>query len=200
MIMNCICSGQGALLAVTNPTIQTEANQLIDNTLVIPVSFPAFENDWVQSFPQGQIITIPGCDHLTIPGSPALPVKNILLALPPQATFLSVDIDRNEAMKLPGVYQILTTPEPVPYENAVLSRHSKEIHNDGSTSTMMYPSEPVMIRSSGSFWQYPYVSLTICPFSIPLFLGSCGIPQVWTSPCTINLAFRQILRFLSVFP
>jgi hypothetical protein len=164
IIANFFLSGYVSILAVKTPTIDTITNQLVDDQLIIPISFPDFQRNWIKALPQGQEIRISGLDYLNTPGCPSLPVKNILLALPPQATLISVDIQMGERVQLPGVYKILPVSPPIPYDNSNLVQQPNDKNMEIYSSNDAYPSDPLIIRNRGSFWQYPYLSISLCPF------------------------------------
>ena len=105
-----------------------------------------------------------GFDHLNTPGCPSLPVKNLLLALPPQATLISVELQIGGTVQLPGVYQILPAPIPIPYTNSDMGQNPTEKNLDCYNSNNAYPSDPLTIQGRGSLRQYQYVSISICPF------------------------------------
>jgi hypothetical protein len=187
IIVNFFLNGFGAIPAVTTQTIRNQTNQPLDNQLFISISFPDFQSDWVQSLPQGQEIRINDFDCLNTPGCPSLPVKNLLLALPPQATLLSVTIQMSGKVQLPGVYQLLPVPAPIPYTYNSIAHNSEEKNMEMYNSNDAYPSEPMIIRNNGSFWQYPYVSIAVCPFSYYPFSGDL----FYSTRAEITLCYLQ---------
>ena len=100
---NILLSGYGTLLAIDTPTNVNQTTHLVDHQLIIPISFPEFQSDWIQSLPQGQEIIMNGFDCLNTPGCPSLPVKNLLLGLPPHTTPVSIDIQMSGNITLPGI-------------------------------------------------------------------------------------------------
>ena len=164
IIANFFLSGYATILAVNIPTIRNLTNQSIDNQLFIPILFPDFQSNWVRSLPEGQEITMNGFDYLNTPGCPSLPVKNILLALPPQTTLISLDLHIDGKVQLPGVYQILPASPPISYDNCIGGHDPKEKNLELYNSNDAYPSDPMTIQGGGSLWQYQYVSISLCPF------------------------------------
>lgn len=164
IIANVFLSGYGTILAENTPVKIKQIIRQTDDQLVIPVSFPEFESNWIQSYPKGQQIKINGFDSLHSPGCPALPVKNLLYALPPDTTFLSFQYTFSNTVELPGAYHMLPASTPIPYtcqqDEKILQRKNNEIY----TSDIAYPSEPVLIQNIGSLRQYKYISVSICPF------------------------------------
>jgi hypothetical protein len=164
IIANVLLSGYGTILAGNTSTRIHQTSQPDDDQLAIPVSFPEFQSDWIQTLPGGERIVISGFDSLTTPGCPTLPIKTLLLALPPQATLLSVDIQMENQIQLPGSHQILPASSPIPYDKNRTVENPKGKNAEIYISNDAYPIEPLIIKNTGSFWQYPYVSLSICPF------------------------------------
>lgn len=138
--------------------------QAIEYQLNIPLSFPEFQSDWIQTLPQGQKIIIDGFDHLNNPGCPSLPVKNIVLGLPPCTTFISVGIQMGEKIQLPGSYDVLPSSAPYPYIKGTIPDNCQGRNTEVYTSDDAFPSEAYSLRTKGTLGYYPYVALSICPF------------------------------------
>jgi len=164
IIANVFLSGYGAILAENTPIQTKQIPRQAEDRLVIPVSFPEFQNDWITSFPQGQQIRINGFDCLRTPGCPALPVKNYLFALPPDVTFLTIDYTLSNTAELPGTFHILPGLWPIPYTNQYVEQTFQTQNNEVYSSDDSYPSEPVIVQNHGSLRYYPYVSICVCPF------------------------------------
>jgi len=164
IIANVFLSGYESILAENTPEKINQIIRQTDDQLIIPVIFPEFQCDWIQSLQQGQQIKINGFDYLRTPGYPVLPVKNFLYALPPDATILSLHYKLNNAIELPGTYQILPALAPIPYTDQHIEQSLLGKNNEIYTSDSPYPSEPVVIQNLGSLRQYQYISISVCPF------------------------------------
>ncbi|MBN1859861.1 MAG: hypothetical protein JW840_00210 [Candidatus Thermoplasmatota archaeon] len=172
IFINMILSGPGSILAVSALTMHT---QTVDTTVVLSVSFPAFDPEWMRSTSQGLSIMMPGYDHLTTPGDPALPVQHLLIALPPQASVLSLEGTGGDVVKIPGTYDIRSAPSPIPLDGTGCSYDALQTP-PATSEPLLYPAEQVYLQSSGSFQQYPYVSVAVCPFQYSPVTG-----ELWYS-------------------
>jgi len=172
IIINVLLTGQGLVMAFSVPTMDAQS---VENTLVFSVSFPAFDHEWIISTPRGSSIRIPGYDHLTTPGCPALPAQLLLVVLPPQASFVSLDAVIRGQEKLSGVCDVPPASPPVPFDGSCCSYDAMDVCPD--ESSLMFPAEQVQVQGSGMFQQYPYVSLVVCPFQFSPISG-----ELWYSP------------------
>ena len=159
ILINVLISGQGVVGAFSIPTMNTQPGE---RTLVFSVWFPAFDPEWMTLTPIGTSIRMPGYHHLTTPGDPALPVQHVLVALPPEASFVSLDATVCGQEKISDVSEVLPVSQPVPFDGLGRSSEGMDVWLD--ESSLLFPAEPVCMQGSGSYQQYPYVSLIVCPF------------------------------------
>jgi hypothetical protein len=121
----------------------------------------------------GQVIEMEGFGYLMVPGKPMLPAKNFLIALPPGARILSVEVNGIGASQLPGTYQITPTPPILPlsdspqYERLVQELQDEWQSNNQSvySSDQPYPDERGELKASGTLRKYSYASVSFYPFS-----------------------------------
>lgn len=167
IVISLVLSGPGTVRAISTPAMHT---QIVDNTFVFSVSFPTFDPEWLVSTPRGVCMMMPGYDHLNTPGDPSLPAQYLLIALPPQASFLSLEGTVGDAVKISCASKIQTAPRPIPLDGTGCSYDPRETYPYAS-SPVMCPSTPVCVQGSGSFQQYPYVSVMVCPFQYSSVTG-----------------------------
>ncbi|RLF14462.1 MAG: hypothetical protein DRN06_07060, partial [Thermoprotei archaeon] len=60
----------------------------------------------------GHLVRIPGCAFTSEPGEPALPVKTVLIVLPPSSSLDHIEVESVESRELPGEYDVVPAPEP----------------------------------------------------------------------------------------
>ena len=171
ILINVLISGQGAMSAFSVPSIDARSEE---ETLVFSVSFPAFDPEWMSLAPMGTSIRMPGYHHLTTPGFPVLPVQHVLVALPPEASLVSLDAVVRGQEKLSLVSRVIPVTQPIPFDGSRCSSEAMDAWFD--ESSLLFPAEPVCVQGSGSFHQYPYVSVVVCPFQY--FPGS---GELWYS-------------------
>ena len=140
-----------------------------DNNLVHTLTFPSIDELKILNKEEYQRIEIDGLNFLTEIGKPMLPAKNYLFALPPRARVNSVDFQFDEFTQLPGFYNIEPTPSIIPLDDSQnLYEKVQDVWNENNQITyysdQVFPSENGRTTGTGSFRQYPYVSLSVCPF------------------------------------
>ena len=176
IFINMILSGPGSILAVSALTMHT---QPVDTTIVLSVSFPAFDPEWMRSTSQGLSIMMPGYDHLTTPGDPALPVQHLLIALPPQASVLSLEGTGGDVVKIPGTYDIRSAPSPIPLDGTGCSYDALR------TPLLRRSLYCILLNRFACKAVARFSSIRMCllrsvPSNILRSPGSYGIPQRWS--------------------
>ena len=164
-----IISGFGVFGASLDTKITTLKESAHDNNLVYTLSFPSIDELQILNKNSYQRIEIDSFSFLTDIGKPMLPAKNYLFALPPGTRIKSVDFQFDKLTQLPGVYNIEPTPIMIPIDdtqnlNEKIQEEWKENNQIIYNSDQIFPSENGKITGTGSFRQYPYVSLSVCPF------------------------------------
>lgn len=120
----------------------------------------------------GQRIEMEDCGYLQVPGEPMLPVKNVLIGLPPGAVARSVDVIGVEAVELPGSYDIMPSPQLLPLVDPFgysdytdkIDREWRENREAVYTSDTEYPATRGKLKCSGTLRKYSYVSVSFNPF------------------------------------
>ena len=134
---------------------------------IIQINFP--KTDLI-SIGNDQYITLPTCNIHIVDGSPKLPSKSILITLPPKAMNPSYQVQDCTYEKLDGAYNLKTSSDIICYEpsnNIPVQTSFQQYKNQGVSnhqSMMIYPREPILKHSFGSFSDIPYISLNLCPF------------------------------------
>lgn len=107
--------------------------------------------------------------YLTNPGKPMIPVKKLLIALPPNAIFENIKITEFKFLNLSGVYNIM------PYPSIYLLNYkddspehiyekSNEKYLCEHSQSDFYPQKIVNLNNIGKMRKYSYISFTVCPF------------------------------------
>ena len=156
----------GASIDTENITLKESAH---DNNLVYILSFPSIDELQILNKNGYQRIEIDGFSFLKDIGKPMLPAKNYLFALPPGARVRSVDFQFNKLTQLPGVYNIEPTLIMIPLDDTQnlyekIQEEWKKNNQIIYNSNQGFPTENGKITGTGSFRQYPYVSVSVCPF------------------------------------
>jgi hypothetical protein len=131
------------------------------------------DNYRIVSEKQGQRIEMERFGYLNALGKPLIPAKNFLIALPPGARVLSVDVKGFNPTQLSGTYQIIPSPMILPIADpSVHSKIMKELQDEWQrnnqtvySSDQAYPENRGKLISSGSLRKYSYASVSFYPFS-----------------------------------
>lgn len=128
------------------------------NTISVSFSFPSFEEFIIKNHEDEHKIEIDGFSYLMIPGKPLLPSKNFVIFMPPNSEIKSFKVDIINEEEIDGRYKIASSPFPVMlYKNIYIA-------NEENYSDEFCPQEMVRIKSYGTFREYPYISISVCPF------------------------------------
>jgi len=123
--------------------------------------------------PEGHRIEMDGFDRLMTPGQPLLPVKRILVALPPGARARSVEVLRAETSRLEGNYRIESCPATLPLADdrgferqwETMQREWEVRHETAYRSDAPVPERVAWLAGSGTLRKYSYASVAFCPFT-----------------------------------
>jgi len=138
--------------------------------IIVQVSFPNSDEYQIVNTDNGQRIEMIDLGYLTDVGKPMLPVKKLLIALPPAACVKSVDFKVDGLTQLPGTHNIMPVPEILLLEDSnqdLIERLREEWQENYEltySSDDAYPNDIGGISGSGSLRKYSYVSVYICPF------------------------------------
>ncbi len=164
-----IVSGFG----VFGADLQTKNSVLItstqDNNLSYTISFPRSDELRILHKNGYQRIEIDGFNFLRDIGKPLLPAKNYLFALPPGARVKSVDFQFEKLTQIPGFFTIEPIPIIIPIDDTqnLYEKVQEEWNKNYQitySSDQVFPLENGKITGTGTFRNYPYVSLSVCPF------------------------------------
>ncbi len=119
----------------------------------------------------GQRIEVDGYGNLMVPGKPMLPSKKVMIALPPGAKVQSVNVKGIDATVVPGIYNIVPTPQikPIDDPDQDIIERIREEYNENYENTyfsdQVYPSERGQLQGVGTLRKYSFVSVSLYPFS-----------------------------------
>jgi len=156
---------------------------------------------------EGTRLVIDGFNYLTEIGKPMLPVKNMLIALPPGVIYNNFEIIKNNPIELKGIHNIMPYPIIVPLDSdenllETIQNEWDENYKNTYYSSNFYPEEIVNIKNTGTLRKYSYVSLSVCPFRyLPesgklFYFESCEIIIHYSYPEN-NEYFREINEIIS---
>ncbi len=160
------------LITIASLFIILSATPRADATEVVSIKLSAEEYQIAEN-DEGQIVHMDGFGYLLVPGKPMLPAKNFLIALPPGAKAVSVQVKGTGETQLPGTYRIVSTPPILPLVDlhqypelmkrlqAEWRRNNQEVYS----SDQLYPRVRGRLISSGTLRKYSYVSVSFYPFS-----------------------------------
>lgn len=182
----------GFLVSASLNVEEREYNTDTNQSMAISLCFPQEDEIQFSRSTEGVQIDIEGFSYLSVIGKPMLPVKNLLIALPPGCTFEDVEVTAFHPVELPGLYDIMPYPMIYPLDmdrSLVESIQSEWYKNNENTYSAndVYPEELVNLETVGSLRKYSYVSLSFCPFMYyPMsdrlfYIDSCEITIQYTT-------------------
>ena len=139
-----------------------------DRTVSVTIPVGTYE---IKNTEQGDEISVENFGHLLIPGKPNLPTKIFSIAIPPGAELVDVSFEIEDAVILPGNYEIapVSLPEVIGEENPEVyqqeQRTYEENHNSVYLSEDQYPSSTVEFVRTAGFRKYNLVDVRINPFA-----------------------------------
>lgn len=114
-----------------------------------------------------QQIAMDGYERAGESGSPQLPMRSLLLAIPPGAT-PSLELVSDEAVQLPGTHRLCPAPAPVAEtgEDGLVRYVEQPVAANGEAygQNSLTPAAPVRIVESGYAGRLQYLRLEIAPF------------------------------------
>jgi hypothetical protein len=121
----------------------------------------------------GTKITMDDCGYRGVPGEPALPVRRLLVALPPGARATAVEVQPLSTIELPGTWSIAPAPpirlldghqglSPV----AVSLQHEWQATREAAySSNRRFPGTPARLSGTGTLRKYAYAEVLFHPFT-----------------------------------
>lgn len=116
-----------------------------------------------------QEINMEGFGQLFDPGKPRLPSKIFTIAIPPGASVVSVTVEETDVQQLPGGYNILPAPSPMPGNgDDELIKEAMDLYERNYQATYSsdapYPEERGALISQGGYRKYNIVNVRFTPF------------------------------------
>lgn len=115
-------------------------------------------------------IDVEGFGYLLTPGTPKLPARTFMIALPPGASVVSVATQAHSTVGLPGTFRVAATP-PIMVPSADPTKQSESLQQWQSTRDQVYTSDntyPGRIGDylgEGALRQYRFAKVRFCPFT-----------------------------------
>lgn len=133
--------------------------RLDDGRLLVTFSAPAYR---LEKQGEYDLIVVPGFDHASRPGTPQLPSKSVLVAVPPEGA-VGVRIVRHEWQELAGTYRLAPAPQPAPLEEDLVPGSWAPAPPVTPTEGL-YPATPVEVSPPAWIRGQRVVRLTFFPF------------------------------------
>ncbi len=114
-------------------------------------------------------IDMENTEKMIVPGAPLLPVKNVLIAVPPLTRVTSVEIFSTNQEVLEGTYNIRPAPPMMPslYDKKVIQEIMEEYHNNYDkiySSATFYPSDAGSFLHQGQKRELVFACVSLFPF------------------------------------
>jgi hypothetical protein len=162
----------GGMIAITLILLVVLTTPTADGKDIITIQVNSADYEIIDKV-EGQVIEMNDFGYLTCPGKPMLPAKNFLIALPPGTRVQSLEVTGIGEKQLPGSYQIVPAPPPIPFLDPVQfselldkTRREWEQNKRAVYSTdKAYPAERGELTGSGTLRKYSYASVSFYPFS-----------------------------------
>ena len=155
-----------------------------------------------------QMIKMDGFSNLLIPGKPMLLAKTYMIALPPGAEVISVNITGSAPFELAESYRILPAPPFLPEDNKedmvkkCLEEWQKN-YNEVYASDEIYPEKVGEYLGTGGLRKYTFARVAFFPFSYKpqsgklLFYSSARVSIDYSLPVLNEQAKSNLNRLLS---
>lgn len=121
----------------------------------------------------GTKVTMANCGYRAKPGEPALPVRSLLVALPPGARAISVEAQPLGTREIPGARHIAPAP-PIRLLDGSFGRspQARELQAEWQatrdaaySSNRPFPAATAQLAGSGTLRKYAYASVAFHPFT-----------------------------------
>jgi len=121
----------------------------------------------------GPSVRMTGAGRLMRPGEPELPLQRCLVALPPNARAVSVEVLRADSSPLPGSYRIdpfppiVFLPDMPGHDDAMrcVQREWREARDAVYASDAPFPAAAAWLTESGALRKYSYACVAFSPFT-----------------------------------
>lgn len=139
-----------------------------NSTIHVKIPVGTYE---IKNTEQGDEISVENFGHLLIPGKPNLPTKIFSIAIPPGAELVDVSFEIEDAVILPGNYEVAPVPLPgvIGEENPEIHQLEQRIYEENYNSVYLsddpYPSSAVEFVRTAGFRKYNLVDVRINPFT-----------------------------------
>ncbi|GAG62125.1 unnamed protein product, partial [marine sediment metagenome] len=133
---------------ISSPTTERYTFEMDEDSISLTMAVGSYK---ITSTDQGDEIYVEEFGRLLIPGKPNLPSKIFSIAIPPGAEVEKVTIDAGEAMTIPGIFEVPSTPLPrvIGKEDpAIFEQDTKEYENNYNQVYQSDESYPPYIISS----------------------------------------------------
>ena len=157
-----------AVPVVSAPSSPPVAWQRVDEDRLL-VTFSALTYQVERQSGQ-DTLTVPGFELLTRPGAPRLPVKSILLAVPPEGP-VEVRVVRDEWEPLPGTYRPPLNPRPAPLEDDLVPGPVQPV-SPAELTAGFYPSVTVQVGDPVWVREQRLIRLMFFPFQYDSATGA----------------------------
>lgn len=160
----------GSVQAYT-PQVSETAVDLIrsdDQKIEISVKFPSYETiNTVEEGGEFQMLLVPGTDTCTRPGQPELPVKNLIVAIPPGVKY-DLKIIQAQVFEVDGTYRLPVSPAPKPvstdFEPGIFTPADPILQQELSQSGECMPVDVVNIAQEAWVRDQRILNLQVFPF------------------------------------
>lgn len=134
----------------------------------ISVKFPMYEiRTNMKEGGEFQNLSVPGTDTCIQPGQPEVPVKNLIVAIPPDVNY-ELEVIHKEMIVLDGMYRLPISPSPKPIssdvEPGLLSSADTFLPDEQSQSGECLPLNVVKIASEAWVRDQRILNLQVFPF------------------------------------
>jgi len=138
-----------------------------------------------------QLIRMEGFGNLLIPGKPMLPAKSFMIALPPAAEVLSVQIEGLSPIEFEGQYNIKPAPPVLPSDGREeMVRECRQRWQDNYdvtySSDQGYPENAGRYLGTGGLRKYTFIRVGYFPFSYRPESGRL----IFTSSLEVSVEYR----------
>ena len=176
LIISCLLLSN--IFVIASPALRNENDShILDQSLVMSLSFPQQHEMVFEDTAEGASIGLTDCTYVSVMGDPMLPVKDMLVALPPGCDFDYVEVSGFHPVELQGRFDIKASPRMIPFgvegvDDDILAGEWSDNHQRVYGSNQAYPDEIVAVKACGTLRKYSYVSLSVCPFQYYPVSGS----------------------------
>jgi hypothetical protein len=146
----------------------------LDNLAIAPAAVAGYQQ-----------LSVPGMDHTSQAGSPQMPVRNVLIGVPPQAE-VSLRVLSDTAEVLPGFFQVAPAPYPFQIEGDLqppdwMTKTDPQVYRQDA----LYPDTAAQLASDAWLRDMRIVRLELYPLQFNPALGQL----VWHRQLQVEIRF-----------